>query len=66
MTTFLKRKHAALAIKSDYACLNLLQVFILTHEMKNKILFIIRKLQSSENAVTERLAAKAINVKQLT
>lgn len=65
-TTFLKRKHAALAIKSDYACLSLLQVFILTHEMKNKILFIIRKLQSSENAVTDRLAAKAINVKQLT
>lgn len=56
-----------LAIKSDYACLNLLQVFILTREMSNKILFIInRKLQSSENAVTERLAAKAINVKQLT
>lgn len=55
-----------LAIKSDYACLNLLQVFILTHEMNNKILFISRKLQSSENAVTERLAAKAINVKQLT
>lgn len=66
MTTFLKRKHGALAIKSDYACLSLLQVFILTHEMNNKILFIIRKLQSSENAVTDRLAAKAINVKQLT
>lgn len=63
---FWKESMLLLAIKSDYACLNLLQVFILTHEMNNKILFIIRKLQSSENAVTDRLAAKAINVKQLT
>lgn len=55
-----------LAIKSDYGCRKLFQVFILTHKMNSKILFIIWKLQSSENAETERLAAKAINVKQLT
>lgn len=63
---FWKESMLLLAIKSDYACLNLLQVFILTHEMKNKFWLSFRKLQSSENAVTERLAAKAINVKQLT
>lgn len=57
MTAFLKRKHAAFGYKIRLC---------LPQFVAGKILFIIRKLQSSENAVTDRLAAKAINVKQLT